>query len=275
MPSWLFEPSLAGYVTYSIGAMTRYFLVSGGLYWLFYVKLRQRCLAHHIQSEFPNRTELWFQIRWSLLTISTTGLFAILLYSLIESGSTRMYFDIAERGWGYFALSILLGIFGYDTYIYWQHWILHSPWLFRHVHLVHHRVRNPTPFTMFAFHPFEHFFGNAFYLVFLLVVPIHPLAFALVLLFFTGFSIIGHSGYEFFPAGFTRHPIFGWVNTSTHHNMHHTHVDCNYGNWFNHWDRIMGTNHPRYHDTFEGLHARSAGGPTPSRTCVVADSLRG
>jgi len=38
--------------------------------------------------------------------------------------------------------------------------------------------------------------------------------------------------------------------------MHHRYVTCNYGLYFNIWDRIMGTNHQRYHEEFEATVAR-------------------
>jgi sterol desaturase/sphingolipid hydroxylase (fatty acid hydroxylase superfamily) len=32
--------------------------------------------------------------------------------------------------------------------------------------------------------------------------------------------------------------------------MHHRLVKCNYGLYFNIWDRLMGTNHPDYEKSF-------------------------
>ncbi|MGL4598343.1 MAG: sterol desaturase family protein, partial [Bacteroidia bacterium] len=60
-----------------------------------------------------------------------------------------------------------------------------------------------------------------------------------------------HLGYELFPRKFVRHGLFKWSNTSTHHNMHHRLVKCNYGLYFNFWDRILGTNHADYEKHFE------------------------
>jgi sterol desaturase/sphingolipid hydroxylase (fatty acid hydroxylase superfamily) len=84
-----------------------------------------------------------------------------------------------------------------------------------------------------------------------LIIPIHPFAFLAFGLFQISWNITGHLGFEIFPSGFTKHPITRWFNSSTHHNMHHRLVKCNYGLYFNFWDTIMGSNHAKYHEEFE------------------------
>jgi len=39
--------------------------------------------------------------------------------------------------------------------------------------------------------------------------------------------------------------------------MHHRYVTCNYGLYFNLWDRLLGTNHPQYHQQFEAIKTRN------------------
>jgi lathosterol oxidase len=252
----LFEPSFGAYVSYCVGFCIRYFLVAGAIHWLCHLGFKQRLLVHRIQQTLPPRAEILHAVRWSLVNMFCMGAFAVLLGRLVHDGRTSMYFAIADRGWLYFGSSILIGILGYDTWIYWEHRLLHTPWLFRHAHAVHHRVTNPTTLTLYAFHPIETLMGNTYYLLFVVFVPVHPLALSAVVFFFLSYGLLGHSGYEFFPRGFTRHPLFQWISTSTHHNMHHRHVRWNYGNWFNYWDRLMGTNHPAYHETFDAIKAR-------------------
>ena len=49
------------------------------------------------------------------------------------------------------------------------------------------------------------------------------------------------------------------MNTSTHHNIHHSDVRWNYGKCCNGWDTLMGTNHPAYAERFDLVKARVAG----------------
>jgi sterol desaturase/sphingolipid hydroxylase (fatty acid hydroxylase superfamily) len=82
-------------------------------------------------------------------------------------------------------------------------------------------------------------------------LPTHPLAAGLWLFYMTFMNVAGHLGYEFLPRGFASHRVFRWHNTPLHHNMHHSRVHCNFGLYFNLWDRLMGTNHPHYEDEYE------------------------
>jgi Delta7-sterol 5-desaturase len=74
----------------------------------------------------------------------------------------------------------------------------------------------------------------------------------------TALNVLGHLGFEIYPKGFTKHSLLGINNTSTHHNMHHSLTNCNYGLYFNFWDKWMGTNHKKYHETFEKLASQKA-----------------
>lgn len=253
-----FDPTLHAFLVYYLGFCLRYGVTAGAAFWILHVAFRDFWAAYRIQREFPPVRQIGFEIRWSLVNTAVSGFSTMLMYVCIHNGWSSMYFDATARGWLYFGLSILLCIVGYDTWIYWQHRWLHTPWLFRHVHSLHHRVANPTVFAAFAQHPGETLMGNVYFALFVLFVPIHPWAMAVAGAYMFFIGVLAHSGYEFYPSGFTRHPILGWINTSTHHNMHHRHVGCNYGNWFNCWDTLMGTNHPEYHDTFDATRQRVA-----------------
>src|SRR5947207_15938936 len=98
--------------------------------------------------------------------------------------------------WTYFGLSVVLGIVGYDAWFYWKHRLLHTPWLYRRAHRIHHRITNPTPFANFTHHPLEIVLGNAYFILLVLVVPVHPLALGLVSMFVFGWGMVAHLGYE-------------------------------------------------------------------------------
>ncbi len=257
-----FEPSLRGFFGYCAGFFLRYVAVAGGLFLLLHVLFRERWAPWRIQKDFPTLDKVAYELRWSAVNTACTGLSTVFLYALIRDGRTAMYFDVAHEGWAWWAASVLLCIVGYDTWIYWQHRALHTDWLFRHVHSVHHRLLNPTAFAAFAQHPVETFMGNVYFILFLTFVPTHPTALAAAGAYMFLFGVLAHSGYEFYPQGFTRHRLSGWLNTSTNHNLHHRDVRWNYGNWFTYWDRFMGTLHPDYHETFDAVAARgvAAGG---------------
>jgi sterol desaturase/sphingolipid hydroxylase (fatty acid hydroxylase superfamily) len=252
------EPSLAAYFTYCLNFCARYFIVAGGIYCFFHIVFRQRWLAYRIQTAFPSPASITFSVRWAMVSAACTGLSTLLLYGLVRGGETSMYFEIGEHGWLYLGLSVVLGVVGYDTWFYWYHRLLHTRWLFENVHEIHHRATNPTAFAAYAAHPIETFMGDAYFILFALTVPIHPLAFAAVGLCVSICSLMLHSGYELSPRSFVRRGLHRCFGASTHHNMHHQHVRWNYGSLFNWWDRLMGTNHPEYEGTLEAIAARRA-----------------
>jgi lathosterol oxidase len=251
-----YEPSFHAFASYYLGFCLRYFGLAGGIYWVLHVRLRDRSLRYRIQETFPALPEVRHEILWSLANTACTGISTVLTYALIHAGRTRMYFDVAEHGYAWLVLSAMLCVLGYDTWNYWQHRMLHTDFWFRHVHWVHHRVGNPTAFATFAAHPVETFMGNAFFLLFVVYVPIHPLALAAAGAYLFAYGTLCHVGYEFFPRWFARHPLFRWFNNATYHNIHHSSVGSNFAGWFVHWDRLLGTGDPGYLAAFDAVIAK-------------------
>ncbi|HUC43122.1 MAG TPA: sterol desaturase family protein, partial [Candidatus Sulfotelmatobacter sp.] len=227
-----------------------------GLGYLFWWKLFAKALQHRrIQQRIPSAARLWNELRWSLSTFVVYTLLGFGSYFLWKMGFTRIYPKIADHGWGYFALSVVLMVILHDAYFYWTHRFLHLKPVFRRIHRVHHESLNPSPWAAFAFHPIEAAISFGILPLIVVVMPCHMAAVNLFLLYMTALNVAGHLGYELFWRGFTTHWLFGWHNTSTHHNMHHSKVHCNYGLYFNVWDRLMRTNHRAYHDTYEAVLA--------------------
>lgn len=255
-----FEPSLWAYLGYIGEFLLRFGVIVGGLYWFFHVGFRARWQAHRVQPAFPDRASIRHELLWALTNPATTGLSTMLTYWLIRDGRTNMYFDVAEWGWTWFAFTAVLCVLGYDTWLYWQHRLLHTPFWFRHVHWVHHRVGNPTPFATFAMHPVETAMGNLFFVLFAIFVPVHPLSMGIAGAYMFGYGTICHLGYELYPRWFATNRVLGCFNTATYHNMHHSLVRCNYGAWFVVWDRLMGTVHPGYDAEWNALADRRQAG---------------
>ena len=66
-------------------------------------------------------------------------------------------------------------------------------------------------------------------------------------------NVLGHLGLELYPSNFVKNPFTFWNNTSTHHNMHHQKYNCNYGLYFNWWDRVFNTNHEIYISEYDRI----------------------
>ncbi|MEZ4954895.1 MAG: sterol desaturase family protein [Saprospiraceae bacterium] len=198
----------------------------------------------------------WYEVGHSLSTAGIFALVGLVIYGMNAADWTAMYTSIAKYGDGSILFLLLLLVIFHDTWFYWMHRAIHQPSLFKIIHKVHHQSHNPTPWAAFSFHPLEAFLEIGFLPIIVCLLPLHPLAIVLFSLWSILFNVMGHLGYEIFPKGFTQHPIFKWFNTPTHHNLHHQRSNCNYGLYFNFWDRVMQTNHKKYHEIFDEISGR-------------------
>lgn len=234
----------------------RYLAFTGAAYLFFYVWKSRRYWIARIQQRYPDKKQVLNEIKNSSISMLIFGIIVLLTIWAGNNGLTRAYSPINKYGYGYYAFSILLMIVVHDAYFYWTHRLLHWKPLFKAVHKTHHLSVNPTPFAAYAFHPVEAVIEVGIIPLVAFTIPHATSAITIFTLYSLLLNVIGHLGYEFFPKGFASHWLFKWHNTSTHHNMHHRLVKCNYGLYFNFWDRVMGTNHPKYEESFNEVVAR-------------------
>lgn len=229
----------------------RYLLLAGVPFVLLTFVFRKRLFSKKIQPKFPKSGQIRRELLASMYACLVLGAAFVFTFWLHRAGFGKLYLDISERGWAYFFGSVAMVIFLHDTYFYWLHRLLHLPFFFRKIHFVHHRSVNTTTFTAFNFHLLESVLEFVIVPILIFVLPMHPAVLAIFGIWTMAFNVLGHCGYEFFPRGWTRHPVFRWVNSSVHHNLHHSKVVCNFGIYFNFWDFWMRTNHPDYTSIFE------------------------
>lgn len=231
--------------------LTRYFLTAGLVYWYFYIV--KHPLPSLLQS-LRSRPVSWQLVRHDMeLSIGAAilfGLGATAVNSAMNLGATKLYFNIAQHGWGYLGLSYILLLIVQDTYFYFLHRALHHPWLFKWMHQGHHKSGDPTPWTSFAFDPLEVILQSAFLIAIVYVVPLHLAVLIALLITMTIWSVWNHLGFELFPPAFPHHWLSRWFIGSTHHAIHHRKYRHHYGLYFTVWDRLLGTHDPAYDREF-------------------------
>jgi hypothetical protein len=84
-------------------------------------------------------------------------------------------------------------------------------------------------------------------------LPMHPLALMLFLAYMIVRNVVGHLGFEIWPAWFARHPFTRWHLTATHHDLHHRFGKGNSGLYFGFWDDWAGTGRSDYLPTYEAV----------------------
>jgi len=224
---------------------------------LLHVLLRRR-LAHRLISLWPSRADLRREITYSVSSLLVVSAGSAVMLAMVVSGWGEVYHDPLKYGWTWLLLSLPVAIVLHDLYFYWTHRLLHTPWLFRHVHGVHHRSRHPSPWAALSFHPVEALIQGAPLSLILLVVPLDDYVVLAFLLHQMLRNAYGHGGVELCPRGFARHWFWGRFATSTHHHLHHETARGNYGLWFTWWDRWCGTERAEYLERFDKVTAPRA-----------------
>ena len=126
----------------------------------------------------------------------------------------------------------------HETHFFIIHRLIHTPFLYKHVHSVHHNSVNPSPFSSLSMHPVELllYLGMAFWH---LIIPSNPIL-ALYQLHRAGFGAIpGHIGFDKIEVGENS-------GVDTHafiHYLHHKYFEVNYGDGLIPYDKWFGTFH--------------------------------
>lgn len=224
----------------------RYMVFSGIAYFVFWVWKKEKFLPHRIQKKFPNSEKIFDEIKYSFSTFLIFSCVGVGIFTARRLGFTKIYTEINEYGYTYFIFSIVAALLIHDAYFYFAHRLMHHKFLFKTFHSVHHNSTNPSPFAAFSFHPLEAILEAGILPILVFTIPLHPLAIVTFLLFMTGLNVLGHLGVELYPSNFVTSKWTAWNNTSFHHNMHHQKFNCNYGLYFNWWDKLFNTNHKDY-----------------------------
>lgn len=188
-------------------------------------------------------------------SVFRTGLLAA-LFSLPQEW-VPFYYSIGEHGWLYFFATILAYTVYFDLWFYISHrFIFHQPSMYKKSHLTHHRFKDPMIPVRNAFSSSEILITAFGGYALVLVMPFHPAALLIGReLIVQLINIYNHLGYEIMPRGFTKHFLFRYFTTPTHHTLHHMYNNCNYSLLLN-YDVVFGTQFKKYDQTFEAIHSR-------------------
>jgi len=218
------------------GAMVVYYGTAGIFHFFCYVHpMSQQIFA---KRQRPQSSVMWDQIRLAQASLLIYVLLVPVLDEfLIEQGWTKVYFTIHEIGGGWwYAFYMTLYFCLVEIGIYWMHRTLHTnKWLYKHIHVLHHKYNSPqtlTPWASIAFHPLDGVLQASPYMMVLFLVPCHYLT---------------HFGLLFFTAIWATyiHDAMDWniwpIMGSKYHTIHHTHYIYNYGQVFVFCDKLWGT----------------------------------
>jgi sterol desaturase/sphingolipid hydroxylase (fatty acid hydroxylase superfamily) len=138
----------------------------------------------------------------------------------------------------------------HEFHFYCVHRLIHMPFLYKHIHSVHHHSVNPSPWSSLSMHPVEQLLYFSSCLIHF-VIPSNPIV-ALYGLHYSGFgAVVGHIGFDKIELTETR----GLDTHAYTHYLHHKYFEVNYGDGLMPLDKLFGS----WHDgTAEGDAAMEA-----------------
>ncbi len=238
--------------------------------WLTLHGLLRKRLAHRLISSWPSTQDLRRELLYFVVTLLLYSAGAAAVLAALALDKVEIYEDPLKHGLAWLLLSLPLLILWQDACFYFTHRLLHTRWLFRHIHYVHHQSRQPSPWAAFNMHPLEWVINGSLPLLLLLVAPFQEHVLALFVLHQVVRNGHGHAAVETMPRGFARHWFWRHFTNTTHHHLHHEAARGNYGLWFAWWDRWFGTERADYLQRFD-----AATTPRPARAePAVAEPAR-
>lgn len=253
---YVIEQSLRIFGTNVVAMIAGYLLVAGAMWMAGYVWFRERWRQRKIVPGYPTRSDIQREVYYSAISVFIFALTVVGTWWMALLGWNRIYWNPNQYGRWWFWSSIPVTIVLHDAYFYWTHRMMHSRVLFPRFHHTHHRSLNPSPWAAYAFAPLEAVVQAGILPLAAVLYPLHPLPWAVFMIFQLFINVLIHAGYEILPHSFMNSWISTLLSTPTSHVIHHEYGRDNYGFVFNFWDRWMGTNHARYEERFRAAAAQ-------------------
>jgi len=217
---------------------------------LLWVVLRRPLQGRKIRDQSPPTRQLALEFLISLRSIALFAVSAVVQSLLSRAGAYPLSHWARGAGPVWFWISVGSMILGHDAFYYWTHRAMHRAAGCRWLHVRHHRSHNPSPFTAYSLSLGEAALMVSFVVLWPFIVPTTFAAIAVFIVHQIARNTLAHSGYELMPATATGKPLFDFLTTTTHHDLHHAEPGSNFGVYFTWWDRWMGTENPGYHAAF-------------------------
>jgi sterol desaturase/sphingolipid hydroxylase (fatty acid hydroxylase superfamily) len=250
---------------YAVNAVA-IFVMYGSVELFWYVRRKQGTRFKY-NGKFPadNPSDVfWFKSQ-NIDNFLRSFFFSIPLWTLVEVLFLHAYAAgmVPWLTWAqnpvYLVVITLLVPAIHEVHFFCIHRLIHSPFLYKYVHSVHHNSINPSPWSSLSMHPIEGFLYHAV-AFWHLMLPSNPVI-ALFQLHSAGFGAVnGHIGFDKLEMT----PDLPLKTHAYAHYLHHKFFEVNYGGdglipldkWFGSWHDGTSAGEAQMNARFEKKKAR-------------------
>jgi sterol desaturase/sphingolipid hydroxylase (fatty acid hydroxylase superfamily) len=234
--------SLVGFLKAFGGQALSYLFFTGILFLAVWKLGKAAFAARRIQKrERANAKQIRRELMYSASSLLLGTLSSMVVMWLYTQGKTKVHADGSSLGLAYNVASVIALVVFNDAWFFLCHRILHTKFMFKHVHTVHHQSIDVTPFSSYSFHPIEALMVSAWVIPVVTTVPLALPVLSAMQIFGLAKNLEAHLGYEFWPQWFNRVPLLRSMTNSTYHNQHHALFNGNYALYFRYLDRLFGS----------------------------------
>lgn len=235
-PGWVFEIYLRNILLLTV--------VAGGLHlFLYHWKKQGKTLKYDGRelvssgSLFTFGNQLRDNMLWSLASgVTFWTMYECCMFWAMANGYIPKL-EVGEKPILFVVLLLVTPVI-ISFHFYWIHRLIHLPFLYKHIHSLHHRNTNVGPWSGLSMHPLEHLLYFSSILVHC-VIAAHPIHILFHMQHQALTAATSHAGFEAMIIRNKKRLTLG----TFHHQMHHRFCDCNYGNLELPWDRWFGSFH--------------------------------
>ncbi|MFF2483893.1 sterol desaturase family protein [Paenibacillus sp. NPDC058071] len=174
------------------------------------------------------------EIVFSLISIVMFGLITLFTVYLINHGILHVTWTF---NWWKLPIEIIALFLWNEIHFYLCHRLLHTKWLYKHVHYLHHQSVTPTSYSTYSFHFAEALLLGSVMTTALILYSFSFLSLLTLPLMSMILNVLGHYNFDLFPERTMR----SLLSFTRRHSYHHSKNTGNYGFFLPYFDLLFST----------------------------------
>ena len=197
----------------------------------------------------PNKkNKTLYEMKYTIFSFLIFFIIVFLYFKLFNSNIINYSFDFNIYTIIFWIFFVVL----HDAYFYFVHRFLHTKFMMKYVHYVHHKSNPSNIWSSYSFHPVEAIF-YAWVSIIIFLYDINFYAFIFAVFYNDYFTILWHSWYELFWKNVKNTWFYKYFATTTYHDVHHSLNNWNIWLYFTYLDYYFWTRSKNYEKTFDKL----------------------